>query len=127
MDPLNSTPPAVVEKPETVEELQAKLVIAQQEKEKAEAATLLANRNIELGRKFEKFEDFKVEVLGGIKDLNDKLTAKQKEIEDLKGIISNNNAVTPNISSAPNTPPAPTVTPAADVAQINNIFGTKIK
>ena len=112
---------------ETVEELKAKLVIAEQEKKAAEDAALLANRNIEIGRKFEKFEDFKTEVLGGIKDLGDKLTAKEKEIEDLKSIISNKSAYTPNVSSTPNTPPAPTEVVTAELEKINSIFGTKVK
>jgi len=114
---------------ENVELLQAKLLVMQQERDEsilrakeAEESLLKANRAVEAGRKFEKFEDFQKDVLTKIDILEKGHQEKDKEIEDLKKILSHKSSVTPNISSSPSSEPEKQQTTDEEL-RINKMFG----
>ena len=94
-------------------------------RDEARTAELRANRAVEAGKKFEKFEDFQASVMSEINSLKSSEAAKAKEIEDLKSILANRSAITPNYGSAPavTTPPK---NPSEDIQRLNNMFGTKL-
>lgn len=111
---------------ENVEVLKAKLLLAESERDTAKAEALRANRAVEAGKKFEKFEEFQSAVLGDITSLKTELGSKTQEIEDLKKIISTNAAVTPNYSTVPQTPEE--IKKASDAENgVRNMFGLPVK
>ncbi len=121
-----TTPP--INGAETVEQLQNRLAIAERERNEAAASLLAANRAVEAGRKFEKFEEFQSDVMGKLAELPElksKVTNLERENNDLKTILSGKAAVTPSTTSVP----APIVPPAvatAETERINQMFGTKL-
>ncbi len=108
----SGTPPlttegAQVPATETAEVLKARLVIAEQERDTFKAEALRANRAVEAGKKFEKFEEFQTHVMTQLDTLSKAqpdFTPLKKEIEDLKTIITNQGSITPNYGSVPSTP-----------------------
>lgn len=111
---------------ETVEELRARLVQAERERDEARQAELRANRAVEAGKKFEKFEDFQKVVFTKIEGLETSQAAKDKEIEDLKSILAQRSSVTPNYSATPSTVTPPSQ-PTEEVNRLNSMFGTKLQ
>ncbi len=104
---MSDTPPGTAPletEGESAEVLKAKLVIAEKERDDAKAGELRANRAVEAGKKFEKFEDFQNATLGDIGTLKSDIANIKKENEELKTIISQKAAVTPNYNTVPQTP-----------------------
>lgn len=119
------TTPAAPQATETVEELRVKLADAERKRADAEQSALSANRAVEAGRKFEKFEGFATDVETKLNYLKEQGDLNKQTIEDLKSIISQKAAVTPNFSSSPSTP-APVVNTSEEELRTRNMFGLPI-
>ena len=118
-----NTPPVTKEK--TLEEVLEENKVLARERDEAVESALKANRAVEAGRKFEKFEDFQNSVLGEIDSLKKNQESKDKEIEDLKKIISNKSAITPNTSSAPASPEEVKKTTEEEL-RVKSMFGLPV-
>lgn len=120
--PGNPQAPSTPQVPETLEEAIAIIAKVTTERDEAQDSALKANRAVEFGRKFEKFEDFQKTIVDGIASVQSDIKDVRKENEDLKAIISGKVAITPNTTT---TPAAPTVTPIVtdEESRVKTMFG----
>lgn len=105
-----------------VARLQSELELAQRERDEAKEMALRANRAAEAGKKFEKFEEFQTTVLGKLTTLETGMSAKDKEIADLKEILVTRNAETPSVSTAPSST-TPSIPDSVKEQRIKGMFG----
>lgn len=129
METPNGTAPVTTAEDSEVRIAKLQADLAQAILERDDANTLAANRKSETERKVGKFEEFQTTVVADIASLKEtvlpKLTALEKENQDLKEILKTQGATTPSISTAPSVP-APTEQESAEEARVKRMFGLPV-